>query len=133
MKSGKFTLGLKTTLKCLRSGKSELGVVRVVGGLRLLQSYFSPRRARRFAHLFSPLSPSLVPSLGKLIIVSSNIPPIRRAEIDYYAMLAKTAVHHYAGTNVELGTACGKLHRVAVLAITDPGDSDIIKLTPGAE
>lgn len=23
MKSGKFTLGLKTTLKCLRSGKSE--------------------------------------------------------------------------------------------------------------
>ena len=73
------------------------------------------------------------PPTGKLVIVSSNIPPIRRAEIDYYAMLAKTAVHHYAGTNVELGTACGKLHRVAVLAITDPGDSDIIKLTPGAE
>jgi large subunit ribosomal protein L30e len=67
---------------------------------------------------------------GKLVIVSNNIPPIRRAEIDYYAMLAKTAVHHYAGSNVELGTACGKLHRVAVLAITDPGDSDIIKLTP---
>jgi len=81
-----------------------------------------------------PLRLSLLSSiLGKLIIVSSNIPPIRRAEIDYYAMLAKTAVHHYAGTNVELGTACGKLHRVAVLAITDPGDSDIIKLTPGAE
>ncbi len=25
--------------------------------------------------------------------------------------------------NVELGTACGKLHRVSVLAITDPGAS----------
>lgn len=24
--------------------------------------------------------------------------------------------------NVELGTACGKLHRVSVLAITDPGE-----------
>ena len=35
--------------------------------------------------------------------------------------------------NVELGTACGKLHRVCVLAITDPGDSDILKATPGAE
>ena len=23
--------------------------------------------------------------------------------------------------NVELGTACGKLHRVSVLVITDPG------------
>ena len=26
-----------------------------------------------------------------------------------------------AADNVELGTACGKLHRVSVLAITDPG------------
>ena len=76
---------------------------------------------------------SFFPLTGKLVIVSSNIPPIRRAEIDYYAMLAKTAVHHYAGTNVELGTACGKLHRVAVLAITDPGDSDITAVTPAAE
>jgi hypothetical protein len=31
--------------------------------------------------------------------------------------------------NVDLGTACGKLYRVGVLAITDPGDSDIIKST----
>lgn len=25
--------------------------------------------------------------------------------------------------NVDLGTACGKLHRVCMLAITDPGES----------
>ena len=31
--------------------------------------------------------------------------------------------------NVDLGTACGKYFRVSVLAITDPGDSDIIKTT----
>ncbi|KAK9812722.1 hypothetical protein WJX72_002629 [[Myrmecia] bisecta] len=91
MKSGKYTLGSKTCLKCLRSGKA------------------------------------------KLVIISNNCPPIRKSEIEYYAMLSKTGVHHYTGNNVDLGTACGKLHRVCVLAITDPGDSDIIKTTPGAE
>lgn len=42
-------------------------------------------------------------------------------------MLAKTGVHHYSGNNIELGTACGKYFRVCTLAITDPGDSDIIR------
>eukprot|EP00887_Chlorella_sp_A99_P001634 scaffold8.g1634.t1 len=87
MKSGKYTLGLKTTLKTLRSGKA------------------------------------------KLVIISNNCPAIRKSEIEYYAMLSRTGVHHYSGNNVELGTACGKLHRVSVLTITDPGDSDIIAKT----
>ncbi len=56
MKSGKYTLGYKSTLKTLRSGKS------------------------------------------KLIIIGSNCPPLRKSEIEYYAMLAKTSVHHYAGS-----------------------------------
>lgn len=90
MKSGKFTLGTKTCLKCLRSGKA------------------------------------------KLVVISSNTPTIKKSEIEYYAMLSKTGVHHYGGNNVDLGTACGKLHRVSVLAITDPGDSDIIKTTEAA-
>ena len=30
--------------------------------------------------------------------------------------------------NVDLGTACGKLHRVSVLAITDPGGSMLSRL-----
>eukprot|EP01024_Parvocaulis_polyphysoides_P035493 TRINITY_DN3143_c0_g1_i3.p1 TRINITY_DN3143_c0_g1~~TRINITY_DN3143_c0_g1_i3.p1 ORF type:complete len:112 (-),score=20.25 TRINITY_DN3143_c0_g1_i3:131-466(-) len=88
MKSGKYTLGYKTTLKTLRSGKA------------------------------------------KLIIISNNCLPVRKSEIEYYAMLAKTGVHHYTGNNVELGTACGKYFRVSCLAITDPGDSDIVKTTP---
>ncbi|KAI8466214.1 MAG: component of cytosolic 80S ribosome and 60S large subunit [Monoraphidium minutum] len=87
MKSGKYTLGYKTCLKTMRSGKA------------------------------------------KLIIVCSNCPPVRKSEIEYYAMLSKTGVHHYSGNNVDLGTACGKYFRVSVLAITDPGDSDIIKTT----
>lgn len=54
----------------------------------------------------------------------------RKSEIEYYAMLAKTGVHHYSGNNIELGTACGKYFRVCTLSITDPGDSDIIRTLP---
>merc|ERR1719166_836154 len=90
MKSGKYCLGYKQTLKTLRQGKS------------------------------------------KLVIIASNTPPLRKSEIEYYAMLAKTGVHHYVGDNNELGTAGGKYFRVCTLSITDPGDSDIIRTMPGA-
>ncbi|ORY80941.1 ribosomal protein, large subunit [Protomyces lactucae-debilis] len=63
---------------------------------------------------------------AKLIIVSANTPPLRKSELEYYAMLAKCDVHHYAGNNIELGTACGKLFRVGCLSIIDGGDSDIL-------
>ncbi|XP_055327717.1 60S ribosomal protein L30-like [Paramacrobiotus metropolitanus] len=89
MKSGKFVLGYKQTLKTLRQGKA------------------------------------------KLIIIANNTPALRKSEIEYYAMLAKTGVHHYTGNNIELGTACGKYFRVATMSITDPGDSDIIRTMPG--
>merc|ERR1712179_580583 len=62
MKSGKYMLGYKQTLKTLRSGKS------------------------------------------KLVIIANDTPPLRKSEIEYYAMLAKTGVHHYTGNNNELGT-----------------------------
>ncbi|KAK4411637.1 60S ribosomal protein L30 [Sesamum angolense] len=89
-------------------------------------------------------------SKGKLILISNNCPPLRKSEIEYYAMLAKVGVHHYNGSelqisicfggsvvclrgidNVDLGTACGKYFRVSCLSIVDPGDSDIIKSLPG--
>merc|ERR1712218_747403 len=91
MKSGKYCLGYKQTLKTLRNGKS------------------------------------------KLVIIANNPPPLRKSEIEYYAMLAKTGVHHYTGDNNELGTACGKYFRVCTLSITDPGDSDIIRSMPQGE
>merc|ERR1712063_210969 len=91
MKSGKYTLGYRSTLKTLRQGKS------------------------------------------KLVIIGSNTPQLRKSEIEYYAMLSKTGVHHYAGNNIELGTACGKFYRVSVLSITDPGDSDIIRSMPSEQ
>merc|ERR1711997_1135144 len=91
MKSGKYVLGYKQTLKSLRQGKA------------------------------------------KLVIIGNNTPPLRKSEIEYYAMLAKTGVHHYAGNNNELGTACGKYFSVCTLSITDPGDSDIIRAMPQGE
>merc|ERR1719337_331987 len=65
MRSGKTTLGYKSTLKSLRNGK------------------------------------------GKLVLISSNCPALRKSELEYYAMLAKATVHHFQGNNNELGTACG--------------------------
>jgi large subunit ribosomal protein L30e len=71
----------------------------------------------------------------KLVILAANCPPLRRSEIEYYAMLARAGVHHYSGSmkfgsnicvdNIDLGTACGKFFRVGCLSITNPGDSDI--------
>ena len=64
---------------------------------------------------------------AKLVIISNNCPSLRQTELEYYSMLARTNVHHFNGNNVELGTACGKLHRVSVMAIRNPGDSDILE------
>ncbi|KAH9900260.1 cytosolic large ribosomal subunit protein L30 [Xylariomycetidae sp. FL2044] len=84
MKSGKVTLGYKSTLKSLRSGKA------------------------------------------KLVIIAGNTPPLRKSELEYYSMLSKTPVHHFTGSNIELGTALGKLYRCSTMAILDAGDSDIL-------
>merc|ERR1712141_387912 len=70
---------------------------------------------------------------AKLVIIATNTPQLRKSEIESYAMLAKTGVHHYTGNNNELGTACGKYFRVCTLSITDPGDSDIIRSMPQGE
>ncbi|CAI9597033.1 unnamed protein product [Staurois parvus] len=77
MKSGKYVLGYKQTLKRIRESKA------------------------------------------KLVILANNCPALRKLEIEYYAMLAKTGVHH-----------SGKYYRVCTLAIIDPGDSDIIRSRP---
>ncbi|XP_051007461.1 60S ribosomal protein L30-like [Acomys russatus] len=88
MKSRKYVLGYKQTLKMIRQGKA------------------------------------------KLVILANNCLALRKSEIEYYAMLAKTGVHHYSGNNIELGTACGKYYRVCTLAIIDLGDSDSIRSMP---
>ncbi|KAJ5182679.1 hypothetical protein N7492_000295 [Penicillium capsulatum] len=84
MKSGKVTMGTKSTMKALRSGQA------------------------------------------KLVLIAANCPPLAKSELEYYSMLAKTAVHHFHGNNIALGTACGKLYRCSAMAVLDLGDSDIL-------
>jgi large subunit ribosomal protein L30e len=65
---------------------------------------------------------------AKLILISRNCPPLRKSELEYYAMLSKTSVHHYDGSNVDLGTAAGRMYRVGVMSIQDAGDSDLLQV-----
>lgn len=37
---------------------------------------------------------------AKLVIISNNCPPLRKSEIEYYAMLAKVTVHHFHGSKL---------------------------------
>ena len=71
---------------------------------------------------------SLRKGKSKLILIASNCPHLRKSEVEYLAMLAKTQVHHYAGDNSALGTACGKFFNCSVLSIIDGGDSDILSM-----
>lgn len=84
IKSGKYVLGYKSTLRALRAGEA------------------------------------------KLVILSNNCPTVRKAELEYYAILAKAKVVFYQGNNIALGTACGRYHRCSTMAISDAGDSDIL-------
>eukprot|EP01094_Clydonella_sp_ATCC50884_P025816 TRINITY_DN691_c0_g1_i2.p1 TRINITY_DN691_c0_g1~~TRINITY_DN691_c0_g1_i2.p1 ORF type:complete len:138 (-),score=22.28 TRINITY_DN691_c0_g1_i2:14-397(-) len=47
---------------------------------------------------YSQTLKSLRKGKSKLVIIANNCPPLRKSEIEYYAMLAKTGVHHYAGS-----------------------------------
>uniref|UniRef100_N1QPA9 60S ribosomal protein L30 n=1 Tax=Aegilops tauschii TaxID=37682 RepID=N1QPA9_AEGTA len=41
-------------------------------------------------------------SKAKLVILANNCPPLRKSEIEYYAMLAKITVHHYHGSDSDI-------------------------------
>jgi len=112
MKSGKFTIGYKSTVNALRNGKGCDSVA--------LSLFFFPT-----SHLSS--------FPAQLVIIANNAPALRKSELEYYAMLAKCYIHHFTGNAIDLGSACGKLHLVSAIAITDPGDSDIIKAMESAQ
>lgn len=89
MKSGKYTLGYKTVLKTLRNSKGF---------------FFFPQFFVEFIYILLRLALLIMAVetesviLGKLILISNNCPPLRKSEIEYYAMLAKVGVHHYNGS-----------------------------------
>jgi len=76
---------------------------------------------------YSETMKNLRQAKAKLVIVSNNIPPIRKSEIEYYSMLSHADIYFYPGNNIELGTACGRYHSVGVMTVLDAGDSDIVR------
>ncbi|XP_004399196.1 PREDICTED: 60S ribosomal protein L30-like [Odobenus rosmarus divergens] len=79
---------------------------------------------------YEPTLKMILHGKTELVTLANNCPALRKSEIDYYATLAKTGVHHDSGNNIELGTARGKYYRVCTLVTTDPGDSGIIRILP---
>ncbi len=70
---------------------------------------------------------------AKMAVVAANTPPDKKRDLKYYARLSGIPVYEYPGTSVELGALCGKPYTVSMLAIIDPGDSDILELVRGEE
>lgn len=64
----------------------------------------------------------------RLIVIASNCPEPDKSSILYNAKLSETPVYVYAGTSVDLATACEKPFLVAALTVKEPGDSEILKL-----
>ncbi len=107
-------------MKALRQGKAKLIIISSNTPVRLCLDIKEHRLLCHFlAHAFKC-------PLRNRISVTFLFQALQKSEIEYYAMLAKANVHHYAGSNVDLGTACGRFFRVSVLNITDAGDSDIL-------
>lgn len=66
---------------------------------------------------------------AKLIMVSSNCPAEILDDLKTYCKFSNLSIYQYKGSNWDLGFICGKPFMVSVLAIIEPGDSDILKLT----
>ena len=65
---------------------------------------------------------------AKLILLASNCPQGIRENIEYYCGLSEIPVSLFKGESSDLGALCGKPFNVSVLAIKEPGDSNILKI-----
>lgn len=54
---------------------------------------------------------------AKVLVLSNNLPLVRKSELEYLAILAKIKTIDFPGTNSDLGTSCGKLFRISCMAI----------------
>ncbi|WP_455392356.1 50S ribosomal protein L30e [[Eubacterium] cellulosolvens] len=62
---------------------------------------------------------------AKLVILSSNCPT---EFIDDINSLKKASTYNFKGTNIELGSACGKPFPISILTVVKPGKSNIMQL-----
>ena len=68
---------------------------------------------------------------AKLIIIAKNIPKDREKIVQQYAKISKTPILQYDGSSLGLGSVCEKPFPVSVLAVRDPGDSEILRMVKG--
>lgn len=64
----------------------------------------------------------------RLVVLASNCPDNIRKDIEKYCKISRIPLVVSSRNNIELGRVCGKPFSVSVLAIRDPGDSDILKV-----
>jgi len=70
----------------------------------------------------------LVNGYAKLVIVASNIPENLRRDVERYCKLSGTPLYSFPGTSWDLGAVCNKPFMISVLAVLDPGESNILAL-----
>jgi large subunit ribosomal protein L30e len=68
---------------------------------------------------------SMTKGNSKMIIIANNCPSDVQKAI---SEIGNVPVYNFEGTNIELGSACGKPFSVAVMSIENPGESDILVL-----
>ncbi len=66
---------------------------------------------------------------AKLVVVASNCPRDEYDDIERYAQLAGIKVQEFEGTSWDLGETVGKPFMVSAIAIIEPGDSKILKMS----
>ncbi|MFQ6135949.1 MAG: 50S ribosomal protein L30e [Candidatus Hydrothermarchaeales archaeon] len=71
---------------------------------------------------------AIIDKKAKLVIVASNCPKELKEDLMHYAKLSKVHIHEFVGSNVDLGAVCGKPFVVSMLAVVDPGDSEVFEL-----
>ena len=62
---------------------------------------------------------------AKLVILSSNCPSKFSDDI---SSSKKISTYNFNGTNIELGSACGKPFPISILTVVKPGKSNIMQL-----
>ncbi|MEM1665065.1 MAG: 50S ribosomal protein L30e [Zestosphaera sp.] len=62
------------------------------------------------------------------IVLASNIPKHVVEDFTYYARLGNVKITRYPGSSYELGALLGKPFPVSVIAIIDPGESNILEV-----
>jgi len=65
---------------------------------------------------------------AKLVIMSSNCPRPQREDLERYSGISKVKIYRFKGTSMELGSVCGKPFPVSMLAVLDPGESEVLNL-----